>query len=105
MIRSDAQSQEEDELLDEEELLSSQGPSASSLQIDELSCKTAQNLEASSINLSYGPSAKQTKEIADGKAVGLDTYGAKVSSNDSWEAGRVGSMAARLLHDVHVSLT
>ncbi|KAG0570528.1 hypothetical protein M758_6G162500 [Ceratodon purpureus] len=105
LIRSDAQSQEEDELLDEEELLSSQGPSASSLQIDELSCKTAQNLEASSINLSYGPSAKQTKEIADGKAVGLDTYGAKVSSNDSWEAGRVGSMAARLLHDVHVSLT
>lgn len=99
LIRSDASFQEEDELLAEEE------SSASSLESDEVDCKIGQDLAASSITISNGVSQKETKETACGKAGGPEADEAEASMSERWEAGRMGSMAARLLHNVQVPYT
>lgn len=105
LIRLDAPAQEEDKSLAEQECPGSQEPPASSLQPDETDCNTTQDSAASSITSSNGLISKETKEIAHAGASPADADGTQASISERWEAGRVGSMAARLLRDVQIPPT
>jgi hypothetical protein len=105
LVRPDAPAQEEDKSLAEQECPGSQGPPASSLEPDEVDCNTAQDSAASSISSSNGLILKETKEIAHAGASLADADGTQASISERWEAGRVGSMAARLLRDVQIPPT
>lgn len=100
LIRSDAPAQEVDKSIDEQECPSSQEPSASSLESEKVECNGAQDSAA----FSSGPSSRETEENSYGKTVRhADTDGTEASFSDRGEAGRVGSMAARLLRGVQIS--
>lgn len=108
LIRPDAPAHEEDKSLAEQECPSSQERSAISLEPGEEDCSAIQDSAASSITSSNDLSLKETIESANGKALGAsfsDADGTEASISERWEAGRAGSMAARLLRDVKVPST
>lgn len=108
LIRPDALAQEEDKSSAEQECPSSQGPSASSLEPVEADRSTTEDFAGSSITSTDGLVLKETVEIANEKASRAslaDADGAQASISERWEAGRVGSMAARLLRDVQLPPT
>ncbi|KAG0589047.1 hypothetical protein M758_2G241000 [Ceratodon purpureus] len=107
LIRPDASAQE-DKSSAEQECPSSQEPSASSPQSDEAHCNAVQDSGVSSISSSNDLISKESTEIAHEKAseaTPADADETQSSISERWEAGRVGSMAARLLRDVQIPPT